>query len=122
MKNRLYLKLLTCYIFASAPILIAQEPVKHAKEISNLLEKKRNYNRSKGEGYCIQIYYGNETTAKKINTAFYALFPEVPAVLVYNDPEWKVQVGNYKTKLEADRVNLIYQKEFSATIVIPIGK
>jgi hypothetical protein len=122
MKNRLFLKIFACCAFASAPILHAQDAVNNAKKISNLLEKKRSYNISKGNGYCIQIYYGNELAAKKKSAAFNALFPEAPATLVYNDPEWKVQVGTYKTKLEADRINLIYQKEFSATIVVPLGK
>ncbi|HCY98310.1 MAG: SPOR domain-containing protein [Polaribacter sp.] len=122
MKNRLFLKTLILFVFASAPIASAQVAENNKKEISNLLEKKRSYNISKGYGYCIQIYYGNEITAKKMDAQFSVLFPKIPTKLVYNNPEWKVQVGNYKTKLEADRVNLIFREKFSATIVVPMGK
>ena len=122
MKNKLFFKIFILIAFASAPIARAQDAENNKKEIFNLLEKKRSYNISKGYGYCIQIYYGNEITEKKIDTQFSVLFPKVPTTLVYNNPEWKVQVGHYKTKLEADRVNLIFREKFAATIVVPIGK
>ncbi len=51
MKNRLFLKTLILFVFASAPIASAQVTENNKKEISNLLEKKRSYNISKGYGY-----------------------------------------------------------------------
>ena len=65
MKNKLFFKIFILIAFASAPIARAQDAENNKKEIFNLLEKKRSYNISKGYGYCIQIYYGNEITAKK---------------------------------------------------------
>jgi hypothetical protein len=41
---------------------------------------------------------------------------------VYNSPEWKVQVGNYKTKLEADKDLIKFQKKITGIIVVPMGK
>jgi hypothetical protein len=87
-----------------------------------LLEKKRDYNKSVGFGYGIQIYYGTETIAKSKNARFHILYPKIKIKLVYNRPFWQVQVGSYKTKLAADRANLIFRKEFSGAIVIPLGK
>lgn len=75
-----------------------------------------------GFGYSIQIYYGNEKNAKQRNIQFKNLYPNVFTKLVYNNPDWKVQVGNYKTKLEADRANLIFRNKFSGTIVISMEK
>ena len=60
--------------------------------------------------------------AKSKSAKFSVLYPTVNTKLVWDNPDWKVQVGNYKTKLEADRANLIYKEEFSGTIVIPLGK
>jgi hypothetical protein len=122
MKNRLFLKIFLFCLFANLSTLSAQNVTNEDQKIQNLLEKKRNYNKSVGFGYSIQIYYGTEKTAKSKNAKFYLLYPKVQTKLVYNNPEWKVQVGNYKTKLEADRANLIFREEFSGTIVIPMGK
>jgi hypothetical protein len=122
MKNTLFLKMALCCLFVNMSALCAQNVTNESKDIRNLLEKKRAYNKSVGFGYSIQIYYGTEKTAKSKNAKFHVLYPKVQTKLVYNNPEWKVQVGNYKTKLEADRANLIYREEFSGTIVIPMGK
>ncbi|MFD2529443.1 MULTISPECIES: SPOR domain-containing protein [Polaribacter] len=122
MKNTLFLKIFLFCLFVSIGTLNAQNSTKKDKEVTNLLEKKRSYNKSNGYGYSIQIYYGNERTARSKHARFKVLYPRVYTKLVYNNPDWKVQVGNYKTKLEADRANLIFKKEFSGTIVVPMKK
>ncbi|AUC85406.1 SPOR domain-containing protein [Polaribacter sp. ALD11] len=122
MKNTLFLRIFLFCLFTSIGTLKAQNTTNKSEKVENILEKKRNYNKSNGFGYNIQIYYGNETTAKSKNAKFKILYPRVNTKLVYNNPEWKVQVGNYKTKLEADRANLLFKKEFSGTIVIPMEK
>jgi hypothetical protein len=122
MKDTLFLKVILFCLLANIGTISSQNITNESKEIQSLLEKKRDYNKSVGFGYSIQIYYGTEKTAKSKHAKFQVLHPKVDTKLVYNNPEWKVQVGNYKTKLEADRANLIFRKEFTGTIVIPIGK
>ncbi len=122
MKNTLFLRIILFCLFVNTGVLCSQNVTTESKDIQNLLEKKRAYNKSVGFGYGIQIYYGTEKIAKSKNARFHILYPKVQTKLVYNNPEWKVQVGNYKTRLEADRANLIFRKEFSGTIVIPMGK
>jgi outer membrane lipoprotein-sorting protein len=122
MKNTLFLKIVLFCLFVNTGILSSQNATNESKYVKNLLEKKRDYNKSVGFGYGIQIYYGTEKNAKSKNARFHILYPKVQTKLVYNNPEWKVQVGNYKTRLEADRANLIFKKEFSGAIVIPMGK
>lgn len=122
MKNPKFLTLFLFCLFAFTASLSAQNNTNSNDSIDKLIEKKRNYNKKNGFGYTIQVYYGNERTAKSTHAKFGILYPRVTRKLVYNNPEWKVQVGKYKTKLEADRANLIFSKEFSGTIVIPVGK
>ncbi len=130
MKNLKFLTLFLFCFFAFTLILSAQNKIISSDSINKLtedsidklIEKKRNYNKKNGFGYTIQVYYGNEKTAKSTYTKFGVLYPKIPKKLVYNNPYWKVQVGSYKTTLEADRANLIFSKEFSGTIVIPVGK
>ena len=122
MKNTLFLPIFLCYLLLNISSLSAQNTTNKSEAIKELLDKKTRYNSTVGFGYSIQIYYGNETTAKSKNAKFIILYPAIKTKLVWDNPDWKVQVGNYKNKLEADRANLIYKKEFSGTIVIPSGK
>ncbi|MFT6959478.1 MAG: hypothetical protein ACJA17_000569 [Polaribacter sp.] len=122
MKNTLFLKTALFCLFVNTGVLSSQNITNESKEVQNLLEKKRNYNKSVSFGYSIQIYYGTEKNAKSKQAKFHILFPKMLTKLVYNNPEWKVQVGNYKTKLDADRANLIFKKEFTGAIVIPLRK
>ncbi len=118
MKNKLILGI----FLSTCGVLSAQNSTKISKEIKTFLEKKRDYNRAIGFGYSIQIYNGKEVTAKSRLAKFKVLYPTVKTKLVYNAPEWKVQVGTYKTKLDADRAMLIFKKEYTGLIAVPLGK
>lgn len=59
-------------------------------------------------GYRVQI--GSETNshpAKKIRASFIQKYREIPAYEIYQQPYFKVRVGDFKTKLEAIK----FQKE-----------
>jgi hypothetical protein len=100
----------------------SQNTTKKSEEIKSIISKKRSFNDTYGFGYSIQLYNGNEQEAKKIKARFAVEFPGNFSKLVYNAPEWKVQVGNYKTKLEADKYLIKFQEKFSGIIAVPMGK
>jgi hypothetical protein len=100
----------------------AQSQDNDNENIKPLIEKKRAYNKHFGLGYRIQLYYGRETEAKKVREQFKVLYAEVYSLVSYDSPEWKTQVGNYKTKLDADRALLAFKDKFSSAIVVPIKK
>jgi hypothetical protein len=100
----------------------AQNDTNSSKQIKELIAKKRDYNKRTGFGYRIQLYNGQETKAKRYKANFSIEFPTISSKLVYNAPDWKVHVGNYKTKLEADKDVLLFQEKFSGIIVVPMGK
>ena len=90
--------------------------------INELIAKKKEFNKDFKHGYRIQLYNGFEVEAKKTEAKFRIEFPEILTYLLYRQPEWKIQVGTYKTKLEADRALLGIKKEFPEAIVVPLGK
>ncbi|CAI8155013.1 MAG: Uncharacterised protein [Polaribacter sp. SA4-10] len=92
------------------------------EKIRSLITKKRDYNKRKGFGYRIQLYNGSEINAKRIRKEFNKKFPKVKTHLKFDTPEWKIQVGNYKTTLEADKALININLKFSGAIVIPINK
>jgi hypothetical protein len=66
-----------------------------------------NQNRKGIEGYRIQIFFdsGNnsKTKAQSINEGFKAKYPDVRAYLSFKSPNYKVRVGDYRTRLDAQR-------------------
>jgi hypothetical protein len=59
------------------------------------------------DGYRIQIFFdsGNnsKTNAKGVYESFIAKFPDVKAYLSFKTPNYKVRVGDFRTKLDAQR-------------------
>ena len=98
----------------------AQDNITDNKDITELIEKKRHYNKYNGTGYRIQLYNGLERKAKSLRNRFQVEYPGVFTKLVYKSPEWKVQIGNYKTKLEADRSLNEIREKFNGAIIIPL--
>ncbi|WP_438976593.1 SPOR domain-containing protein [Polaribacter sp.] len=122
MKNKVFL---IVFFFIATTYIVdvkAQNKTNSSKEIKELIAKKRAFNDKYGYGYTIQIYYGNETKARSLRSKFRIDFPKVSTNLNYEQPYWKVQVGNYKTRLEADKAALKFSEKFSGLIVIPLGK
>lgn len=99
-----------------------QERKSDTQLINELIAKKKEFNKDFKHGYRIQLYNGFEVEAKKTEAKFRIEFPEILTYLLYRQPEWKIQVGTYKTKLEADRALLGIKKEFPEAIVVPLGK
>ncbi len=122
MKNKVFL---IVFFFIATTYIVdvkAQNKTNSSKEIKELIAKKRAFNDKYGYGYTIQIYYGNETKARSLRSKFRIDFPKVSTNLNYEQPYWKVQVGNYKTRLEANKAALKFSEKFSGLIVIPLGK
>lgn len=74
-------------------------------ERANLLvekHKKINVLKRTMPGYRIQIYFGDQRQqAFILKSAFQTVYPETPAYVVYQQPHFKVRVGDFKTRLEA---------------------
>jgi hypothetical protein len=91
-----------------------------SEKIKNLIEQKRDFNKKNTNStvYKIQIYNGNETEAYKIERECKVYFPEYKTSTKYKNPEWKTQIGPFKTRLEADRALLFIKEKYSGAIVL----
>lgn len=74
-------------------------------KFEQLLNEKRKINPSLtlNDFYKIQIYNGGSETAKKTLTEFRQEFTAIDATIVFNTPNYKVWVGNFRTRIEAER-------------------
>jgi len=74
-------------------------------KVKALQEKKIEYNkRTNGEtdGYRLKIHFGaDRTKAKDVKNKFDAKYADMPTYEDYQQPNFVITVGDYKTKLEA---------------------
>lgn len=59
------------------------------------------------EGWRIEIFFEAGNYSKKLATeakaGFVEQYPEVPSYLIFQQPYYKVRVGDYRTKMEAEK-------------------
>ncbi len=70
-----------------------------------------------GERYKIQLYYGDNNTASEIIKAFRSKYDSWPSEIIYETPNYKVWVGNFRNRLEADRALLKMKSDYSAAFI-----
>ncbi len=67
-----------------------------------------------GDRYRIQLFSGDNNQASKVIREYRTLFPEWSSTIVFETPNYKVWVGNFRNSLEADRALLQIKKSFPA--------
>ena len=110
-------------IFINFNTLIAQEiTVKQDPKIEQLLAEKRKVNSSItiNNPFKIQIFNGSSEESKKILIQFKKDNKEYDATIVFSTPLYKVWVGNFKTRIEAEKnLNDLKKKYPNAFLIKP---
>lgn len=85
-------------------------------DIDKLLEYKKDIKTTKV--YRIQVYQSvDPDKAQREKSNFSNAYGEWPAEVVWNTPNYKVWVGNFATRLEADRALVKIKKKYMNAIV-----
>lgn len=88
--------------------------------ITELLEQYRKINLGKQiQGYRIQLYSGERAVSFEVKAKFLKQFPNVPCNILYEAPDFKIQVGNYRTALEAEADMQLIWPVFKSAFVVP---
>jgi len=94
------------------------------ERIGNLLEKEIEINKSKGtiKGFRIQLFYGSgpesRTLARKVQSDFIKLYPDFSSYLIFQSPNFKIRVGDFRTKLEAEKFLLTLKESFENAFIV----
>ncbi|MDT0557736.1 SPOR domain-containing protein [Ichthyenterobacterium sp. W332] len=97
----------------SATVTIDQD-----SDISKLLEYKKDLKTA--YTYKIQVYQGNRTNAERVKSEFLNAYGEWSVSMEWNTPNYKIWVGNFRSRLEADRaLQKIKRKYANAFIFKP---
>jgi hypothetical protein len=113
------------FILMIPGLLLSQENegdlrVESSASVKELIAQKIAYNKEQNSypGYKIQIYYGSEKECYEIKDEFTSLFPDIPTSIIFSTPQWKLQVGEYRSRLEADKSIQSIKKEYPSAIVL----
>ncbi|MCC4213412.1 SPOR domain-containing protein [Leeuwenhoekiella parthenopeia] len=88
--------------------------------ISELLsiKSKMASNNELNNRYKIQLFYGSITEANSIQSRYRSKYGNWEPSIVYESPNYKVWIGNFRNRLEADRALLQIQKTFPNAFVM----
>jgi len=103
----------------SSNLGINQDP-----KFEQLLNEKRksNNNLSYSDRYKIQIFNGPSEGAKKTLNEFRQEFKNIDGTIIFNTPNYKVWVGNFRTRMEAERNLVEIKKNYKNVFLIKPSK
>ena len=91
--------------------------------IAAIVNKPANTNRAfigKVRGFRVQIYNGNDRKkASQIKLDFMRMFPGIRSYLVYNNPQFRVRVGDFRSRKDALDLYNKLSARFNPSMVVP---
>lgn len=102
------------YIFSQNTIVTQDE------KFEKLLSEKRKINSSinVSDRFKIQIFKGGDEDSKNTLIEFKKANPSYDVTIVFSTPDYRVWVGNYKSRIEATRNLDIIKKNYPKAILI----
>lgn len=82
--------------------------------------KQLNAGMATQDGYRIQLFNGNNrTTAEEMKIDFLKKFPDIPVYLIYQQPNFKLRVGDFTNRFEALKLYRQLQNHYQPIILVP---
>lgn len=90
-------------------------------KVDVLLQKKLELDQQKPsiQGFRVQLYYGgNRNEALELKSKFAQLHPDVESYLIYQQPYFRLRVGDFRSRLEAYKLMKKVEKEFPSVFIV----
>jgi hypothetical protein len=71
------------------------------------------------DGFRVQIFLGDRRTAEETKRTFLQKNPEVPAYLSWLAPNFRLRVGDFRTRLEAERLLRDLKTSYPGSYIVP---
>lgn len=102
--------------------VLSDQPLHINRQLDAIVDTIANRNKSIrfAAGFRIQIYVGN--TRKEADDArlySYQNFPELNPYMVYNQPTYRVRIGDFMTRLDAERYLQQVRQRYESAVVVP---
>jgi hypothetical protein len=98
--------------------------IEQDEKIEKLLQEKRKNNSgiTINDKFKIQIFFGNIEESKKTLLAFKKEFSLLDGTIIFSNPSYKVWVGSFKSKIEAEKSLINIKKRYSSAVIIEPNK
>ena len=93
-------------------VTIDQDP-----KIEQLVELYKVAN-ARAEYYTIQVGFGNYEEAEELKDLVKIDFPQWTPQIIFDSPTYRVRIGRFRTKLEAERKFLEVRKKYTAALIL----
>jgi hypothetical protein len=84
--------------------------------------KQINEKEQKINGYRIQIFSNSGTQsfdqATEVQTEFLKIYPEIKSYIIHQKPRFKVRIGDYRTRLDAERFYIELKENFPDAFIV----
>ena len=96
------------------------QSINQDSSITKLLKLRTEYNKKVFESsfYTIQIYYGDLKEADSILKVFSEEFEEIETSLIFETPNYKVRVGNFKNIIDASKNLENIKRKFRSAFIL----
>ena len=117
-----YMKMLTTVVFLALGTAFGQAQQGHIniqqdRRISELLNLYKEVN-SSAAFYTIQVGFGTYEKAEKLKADVEIDFPGWYSKIVFDSPTYRVHVGKFTTKLEAEREFVEVRKKYPESLIL----
>jgi len=117
----LFLLTFAVFLFTSNQEMIAQQGnvnIQQNQKIEKLMDVKTELNKNNkiGDRYVIQLFYGDNGEANEVIQEYRNTY-SYPSQITYEAPNYKVWIGNFRSRLEADRALLSIKENFPSAFI-----
>ncbi|MCK7589782.1 SPOR domain-containing protein [Subsaxibacter sp. CAU 1640] len=120
MKKSVFKPLFICLIFTSFSFVTQAQTglvsIDANKDIDKLLEYKKDIKTI--DLYKIRVYSGDRSGAENTKSKASSLYSDWPILMEYETPNYKIYVGNFLSRLEADRALLTVKKNYPSALIL----
>ncbi len=124
LKNTVFGLFTTCVFATTVQAQQGTTTVSQDPQFEMMLNEKRKINTSItiNDKYKIQVYNGDSETSKRTLSEFKKEFKSCDGTIVFNTPAYKVWVGDYRTRIEAERNLAEIKKKYPNAFLVKPNK
>jgi len=92
---------------AKLELMLEKLQIRQDPRITDLLVRHSQINQRRHglDGFRLEIFFGSESKARekavRVKNEFNLVFPTIPSYLLFQTPNFKVRIGNFRNKSEA---------------------
>jgi len=104
--------------------LLEKLQIRQDPRITDLLVRHSHINQKKQglEGYRLEIFFSSESNARqhsaKVKNEFNLVFPTIPSYMLFQTPNFKVRVGDFRNKSEALKTKSTIESKYPNAFIV----